>query len=38
MADLLRRSRVPLLSIDTAEDEVVQLRRALGRLQTGARR
>ncbi|WP_376843044.1 DUF58 domain-containing protein [Bordetella pertussis] len=38
VADLLRRSRVPLLSIDTAEDEVVQLRRALGRLQTGARR
>ncbi|MNT65324.1 hypothetical protein D3C72_2032960 [compost metagenome] len=31
VAQLLRRSRVPLLSIDTAEDTVAQLRRELGR-------
>jgi uncharacterized protein (DUF58 family) len=31
VADLLRRSRVPLLTIDTAHDEVAQLRRELGR-------
>ncbi|MDH1301473.1 DUF58 domain-containing protein [Achromobacter sp. GD03932] len=31
VADLLRRSRVPLLSIDTADDTVAQLRRELGR-------
>lgn len=31
VAELLRRSRVPLLSIDTAEDTATQLRRELGR-------
>lgn len=31
VAELLRRSRVPLLSIDTADDTVAQLRRELGR-------
>lgn len=31
VAHLLRRSRVPLLSIDTADDERVQLRRELGK-------
>ena len=31
VADLLRRSRVPLLTIDTAHDELAQLRRELGR-------
>lgn len=31
VADLLRRSRVPLLSIDTAQDELAQWRRELGR-------
>lgn len=31
VADLLRRSRVPLLMIDTAQDELMQLRRELGR-------
>jgi len=31
VAQLLRRSRVPLLSIDTADDERVQLRRELGK-------
>lgn len=30
VAELLRRSRVPLLSIDTADDTVAQLRRELG--------
>ncbi|WP_313380932.1 DUF58 domain-containing protein [Achromobacter insolitus] len=30
VAELLRRSRVPLLSIDTAEDTATQLRRELG--------
>ncbi|MCD0506162.1 DUF58 domain-containing protein, partial [Bordetella petrii] len=37
VADLLRRSQVPLLSIDTAEDELTQLRRELGRQRAGAR-
>lgn len=37
VADLLRRSQVPLLSIDTAEDELGQLRRELGRQGSGAR-
>ncbi|MFP3743439.1 DUF58 domain-containing protein [Achromobacter sp. SIMBA_011] len=32
VADLLRRSQVPLLSIDTAADELTQLRRELGRM------
>ncbi|MBV7482416.1 DUF58 domain-containing protein [Bordetella sp. BOR01] len=36
VAELLRRSQVPLLSIDTADDELAQLRRELGH-QTGAR-
>lgn len=31
VADLLRRSQVPLLSIHTAEDELAQLRQELGR-------
>ncbi|MFD4836639.1 DUF58 domain-containing protein [Achromobacter sp. NPDC058515] len=31
VAQMLRRSRVPLLSIDTADDTVAQLRRELGR-------
>lgn len=31
VAELLRRSHVPLLSIDTADDTVAQLRRELGR-------
>ncbi|WP_334162590.1 DUF58 domain-containing protein [Achromobacter insolitus] len=31
VAELLRRSRVPLLSIDTADDTATQLRRELGR-------
>ncbi len=31
VAELLHRSRVPLLSIDTADDTVAQLRRELGR-------
>lgn len=31
VAELLRRSRVPLLSIDTEQDTVMQLRRELGR-------
>lgn len=31
VAELLHRSRVPLLSIDTAEDTLTQLRRELGR-------
>lgn len=34
VAELLRRSRVPLLSIDTAEDELPQLRRELGKQAT----
>lgn len=37
VADLLRRSHVPLLSIDTVDDELAQLRCELGRLRTGAR-
>ncbi|CAM3677534.1 DUF58 domain-containing protein [Bordetella tumulicola] len=37
VADLLRRSQVPLLSIDTADDELGQLRRELGRQWSGAR-
>lgn len=37
VADLLRRSRVPLLSIDTADDTLPQLRSELGRQQIGAR-
>lgn len=32
VADLLRRSQVPLLSIDTADDALMQLRRELGRM------
>ncbi|MBO9329258.1 MoxR protein [Achromobacter sp. HZ01] len=38
VADLLRRSRVPLLTIDTAQDELMQLRRELGRLRPGGGR
>lgn len=34
VADLLRRSRVPLLSIDTAQEELPQLRRELGKQAT----
>lgn len=34
VAELLRRSRVPLLSIDTAEEELPQLRRELGKQAT----
>ena len=37
VAQLLRRSRVPLLSIDTAGDTVAQLRRELGREAPGSR-
>lgn len=37
VAELLRRSRVPLLSIDTAGDTVAQLRRELGRQATRPR-
>ncbi|MDM9558291.1 DUF58 domain-containing protein [Bordetella petrii] len=37
VADLLRRSRVPLLSIDTAGDPLEQLRCELGRQSPGAR-
>ncbi len=37
VAELLRRSRVPLLSIDTADDTVAQLRRELGRQATRPR-
>ncbi|AEC20400.1 hypothetical protein PT7_1860 [Pusillimonas sp. T7-7] len=37
VADLLRLSRVPLLSINTVDDELVQLRRELGKQQAGAR-
>lgn len=37
VAELLRRSRVPLLSIDTATDELTQLRRELGRQAWGGR-
>ncbi|XXB94667.1 DUF58 domain-containing protein [Achromobacter piechaudii] len=37
VADLLRRSRVPLLSFNTAEDELTQLRRELGQRQSGGR-
>jgi uncharacterized protein (DUF58 family) len=37
VAELLRRSRVPLLSIDTAQDELAQLRRELGRQASGGR-
>lgn len=37
VAELLRRSRVPLLSIDTAKDELMQLRRELGRQALGGR-
>ena len=37
VADLLRRSHVPLLSIDTVDDQLAQLRCELGRLRTGAR-
>lgn len=36
VAELLRRSRVPLLSIDTAGDTVAQLRRELGRQASGS--
>ncbi len=35
VADLLRRSRVPLLAVDTAQDELTQLRRELGRQAAG---
>jgi len=35
VADLLRRSRVPQLSIDTAQDEIAQLRRELGKQRAG---
>lgn len=35
VAELLRRSRVPLLSIDTAGDTLAQLRRELGRQAAG---
>lgn len=37
VAELLRRSRVPLLTIDTAQDEATQLRSELGRRATGGR-
>ena len=36
VAELLRRSRVPLLSVDTAGDTVAQLRRELGRQGAGS--
>ncbi|MEN5302876.1 DUF58 domain-containing protein [Pseudomonas sp. TWI628] len=37
VADLLRRSQIPLLMISTAEEPLVQLRRELGRLPGGNR-
>ena len=37
VADLLRRSQIPLLMISTAEEPLVQLRRELGRLPGGSR-
>ncbi len=37
VAEMLRRSRVPLLSVDTAEDTLAQVRRELGRQGTGRR-
>ncbi|MBO1113851.1 DUF58 domain-containing protein [Bordetella petrii] len=37
VADLLRHSRVPLLSVNTADDTLPQLRSELGRQQIGAR-
>jgi len=38
VAELLRRSHVPLLSIDTANDTLTQLRRELGREAGAGRR
>jgi len=37
VADLLRRSQIPLLMISTAEEPLLQLRRELGRLPGGSR-
>ncbi|MFC4278134.1 DUF58 domain-containing protein [Achromobacter aloeverae] len=37
VADLLRRSRVPLMTMDTVQDESAQLRRELGRQAAGGR-
>ncbi|KAG0918191.1 hypothetical protein G6F32_016430 [Rhizopus arrhizus] len=36
VAELLRRSRVPLLSIDTEQEELPQLRRELGKQVTAS--